>query len=135
MATEIGSLLIDMRADVARLAQDMARALAHLHQRGVMHGDFYAHNILWDPANGQALLSDFGAGTLLPVDQPALSRALQALEVRAFGYLLEELLAHAVPEATHAATLATVDALARGCQNALPAHRPTMADVANALAV
>ncbi len=26
MATEIGSLLIDMRADVARLAQDMAKA-------------------------------------------------------------------------------------------------------------
>ncbi|MEO7105457.1 MAG: leucine-rich repeat-containing protein kinase family protein, partial [Rhodoferax sp.] len=63
-----------------RLALGMAEAVAHLHQQGVMHGDLYAHNILWDPANGQALLSDFGAGTLLPADQPQTSRALQALE-------------------------------------------------------
>jgi hypothetical protein len=26
-----------------------------------MHGDVYAHNILWDPSTGDALLSDFGA--------------------------------------------------------------------------
>ena len=96
---------------VMRLAQDMAQALAHLHRRGVMHGDFYAHNILWDPITGQALLSDFGAGTLLPMDQPALSRALQALEVRAFGYLLEESVAHAVvQDAADAGRLAAVNA-------------------------
>jgi hypothetical protein len=117
-----------------RLAQGMAAAVAHLHQCGVLHGDFYAHNILWDPANGQALLSDFGAGTLLPVDQPALSRALQALEVRAFGYLLEELLAHAAPEPAHASALATVEALARACLHTLPAERPAMVDVAESLA-
>ncbi len=73
----------------------MAGALAHLHQRGVMHGDFYAHNILWTPDSGEAMLSDLGGATLLPDDQPALRRALLALDVRAFGCLLEELVAHA----------------------------------------
>lgn len=116
-----------------RLAQDMAQALAHLHRRGVMHGDFYAHNILWDPANGRALLSDFGAGTLLPVDQPVLSRALQALEVRSFGYLLEELVAHAAPAPGHASTLAAVAVLARACLQTSPLDRPAMVDAADSL--
>jgi len=111
----------------------MAAAVAHLHRRGVMHGDFYAHNILWDPANGQSLLSDFGAGTLLPVDQSGLSRALQALEVRAFGYLLEELVAQAAPEPERASTLAAVDALVRACLHSSPVERPVMADVADSL--
>ncbi len=119
--------------NLLRLAQDMAAAVAHLHRRGVMHGDFYAHNILWNPASGQALLSDFGAGTLLPVDQPVLSRALQALEVRAFGYLLEELVAHAAPEPERASTLAAVDALVRACLHSSPVERPAMSDVADSL--
>ena len=72
-----------------RLARTIAGAVAHLHQRGVVHGDLYAHNILWNPERGGAMLSDFGAATLLPIGLPALRRALQLLEVRAFGCLLE----------------------------------------------
>jgi hypothetical protein len=121
---------------VLRLAKDMADAVAHLHRQGVMHGDLYAHNILWDPATGQGLLSDFGAGTLLPVDQPGVSRALQALEVRAFGCLLEELVAHAQQaDSGHAGALTDVAALARACVDDSPAHRPSMAEAARQLAV
>ena len=108
-----------------RVASQMAHALAHLHQRGVMHGDFYAHNILWNPANGDAMLSDFGGASLLPDDQPALRRALLALDVRAFGYLLEELVTHAEP--------APVAGLAAACLNIDPAARPTMEELAEAL--
>ncbi|MES2584808.1 MAG: leucine-rich repeat-containing protein kinase family protein [Pseudomonadota bacterium] len=118
-----------------RLAQDMAAAVAHLHQRGVIHGDFYAHNILWDPATGQGLLSDFGAGSLLPADQPVLSRALQALEVRAFGYLLEELVAYTVaPDVADTATLTAIAAMAQDCLLATPARRPGMVDLVDRLA-
>jgi len=119
---------------VLRLAQSMADAVAHLHQQGVLHGDLYAHNILWNPVSGQALLSDFGAGTLLPVDQPLHSRALQALEVRAFGYLLEELLAHAVADAGPASAMAGIAALTEACLDERPAERPVMAEVARQLA-
>lgn len=122
-------LRIPMSA-VLRVAQDMAGAVAHLHAQGVMHGDLYAHNILWDPANGQALLSDFGGATLLPLDQPDVSRALLALEVRAFGCLLEELVAHAEPGAdTDASALDSVRVLAQSCLDAKPAARPSMAEV------
>ena len=34
---------------VHALALGMARAALHLHSQGVMHGDFYAHNMLWRP--------------------------------------------------------------------------------------
>ena len=117
-----------------RVASQMAHALAHLHRRGVMHGDFYAHNILWNPANGDAVLSDFGGATLLPDDQPVLRRALLALDVRAFGYLLEELVTHAGPApAAGALDGAPVAELATACLNLDPAARPTMEEVAEAL--
>ena len=119
---------------VLRLAQDVAGAVVHLHQQGVMHGDLYAHNILWNPANGQAVLSDFGAATLLPVNQPRLSLALQALEVRAFGHLLEELLVCALPTDEHASALATMAATAQACLNLRAADRPGMTEVAQQLA-
>lgn len=119
-----------------RLASDMADALAHLHRQGIMHGDFYAHNILWDPASGKALLSDFGAGTLLPLDQPGMCRALEALEVRAFGCLLEELVEHAeLADGGFAGVLADVAVLARACLDDKPAHRPSMSEVVHHLAI
>lgn len=112
-----------------RLARQMASAVAHLHAQGVMHGDFYAHNILWDPATGEALLSDFGAATLLPRHDPALAAALRALEVRAFGLWLHELLAHAP-----ASPLCTGwAAVAQACVQPVPARRPGMAEVAASL--
>jgi serine/threonine protein kinase len=105
--------------------------VAHLHARGVMHGDLYAHNTLWQPDSGHALLSDFGAATLLPTQQPTLSRALQALEVLAFGHLLNELLALAEQGQS---VPAQAEALAQACTAATPTQRPDMAAVAQALA-
>lgn len=74
------------------LAQVTA-AVRHLHLHGVLHGDLYAHNILWDPVSGNALLGDFGAATLLS-DLPATqARGLMQLERRALDILRDELYA------------------------------------------
>ncbi len=115
-----------------RLLRGIADAVAHLHQRGVLHGDLYAHNILWDPASGEALLSDFGAAALLPADQPALARALQALEVRAFGCLLEEL-GDGLDVTQGDPLRAMIASLARGCMVTDPGERPTLAEVSHLL--
>lgn len=119
------------------LARQMAGALAHLHAQGVLHGDFYAHNMLWNPASGQVTLSDFGAATLLPVHDPALRRALQALDARAFGLWLQELLplvSHDdVQHLPNRAHLSAVNGLAQACQAPVPAQRPTMAEVVEAM--
>ncbi len=79
-------------ASVLSLARRIASVAAHVHAQGLMHGDLYAHNILWDGAAGhEALLSDFGAATFYDRTAPEAA-ALERLEVRAFGCLLEELL-------------------------------------------
>ena len=77
-------------ATALRLAASLAALMAHLHGRGISHGDFYAHNILWRE-DGACLLGDFGAASFLP-DDAVLAGALRRLEVRAFACLLEELL-------------------------------------------
>lgn len=74
------------------IAQGVASAAAQLHDHGVLHGDLYAHNIVHDTA-GHSLLGDFGAAAFYdPTTQ--IGTALQRLEVRAFGLLLEELFSH-----------------------------------------
>jgi hypothetical protein len=115
-----------------QIARDVTDALAHLHQRGVMHGDLYAHNILIDPVHGQARLGDFGAATRLPIDQCALRQNLLALEVRALGCLLEELGTAAQAQAAHP-SVQSLQALAHACLSNQPRQRPTVMEVAQAL--
>ena len=72
-----------------RIASDVCSAACHLHERGINHGDLYAHNILVDK-EGHSMLGDFGAATRY--ERSAYGDAFEHLEVRAFGCLLEELL-------------------------------------------
>ncbi|MCU1765860.1 leucine-rich repeat-containing serine/threonine-protein kinase [Pseudomonas protegens] len=74
-----------------RIARGIASVGAHLHAQGITHGDLYGHNTLWNE-QGDCLLGDFGAASFHAQDDTVQSRALQRLEVRAFGILLEELL-------------------------------------------
>jgi len=114
------------------IARDVADALAHLHQRGVMHGDVYAHNIQIDPLQGQARLGDFGAATRLPTDRPELRKSLLALEVRALGCLLQELALAAQAQAHHPAVQALQN-MAQLCLSEQPRQRPSVMEVAQAL--
>ena len=119
-------------ASALRIASDVAGAVAHLHQRGVMHGDVYAHNIQIDPLQGQARLGDFGAATRLPTDRPELRQRLLALEVRALGCLLQELALAAQAQAHHPAVQALQN-MAQVCLSEQPRQRPSVMEVAQAL--
>jgi hypothetical protein len=77
--------------DVVDMAHGIASAACHLHRRGVMHGDLYAHNILHD-GRARVLLGDFGAASFYATENRERSVALERLEVRAFGCLLDELI-------------------------------------------
>ncbi|WP_168789474.1 leucine-rich repeat-containing protein kinase family protein [Paraburkholderia aromaticivorans] len=84
----------DTRFDMASafgIAYGIASAACHLHEQGIMHGDLYAHNILYG-GQGRALLGDFGAASFYALGDGSVGVALQRLEVRAYGCLLEELL-------------------------------------------
>jgi len=87
---DVYDLALRLPVEVAlRIAREVGSAAAHLHARGLTHGDLYAHNILWDGTVGGAVLSDFGAAAFMPAD---LSPGLERLEVLAWGLLLGELL-------------------------------------------
>lgn len=119
---------------VFRAASRLAGAGAHLHQRGMIHGDFYAHNILWH-AQGNALLGDFGAATFLPEHDEALSIALQKVEVRAFGLLLQELTTRCRARTPAEETLLLeLTRLQAQCLDERPSQRPLLKDVSAAMA-
>ena len=79
-----------MPAHARAIAQGTGDALAHLHAQGLMHGDFYAHNILVDD-RAHALLGDFGAASFLPEDDAVRANALKRIDRRALTVLVDEL--------------------------------------------
>ncbi|GAB2829070.1 leucine-rich repeat-containing protein kinase family protein [Comamonas piscis] len=73
-----------------RMLAQVRSAVAHLHGQGMLHGDVYAHNILWNPDTGDAVLSDLGAASMLG-ELPAAQRLqLQQMELRALRHLEAE---------------------------------------------
>ncbi|MDQ2820029.1 MAG: leucine-rich repeat-containing serine/threonine-protein kinase [Pseudomonadota bacterium] len=113
-------------AALLRLIGGIAAAAQHLHSRGIMHGDLYAHNIL-HTGEGDALLGDFGAASFFTPDS-AHAAALQRLEVRAFGVLLGELMARCDDDTS------SLVPLQRDCVQATIAARPLFDDIAQRLA-
>lgn len=113
------------------IVHSVADAVAHLHARGLVHGDLYGHNILWNGTD-RALLSDFGAASFFDPGDGVTARALQRLEVRAFGCLLEELLAAAGDRADPRCV--PLAALRDACLQPQVALRPLYSDLVAALA-
>lgn len=72
---------------VQTIMLSMQTALDQLHEQGIMHGDFYAHNILVN-ATGQAVLGDFGAASCY--DSSSASWR-ERIEARAYAILESEL--------------------------------------------
>nr|WP_238481502.1 protein kinase [Motilimonas sp. E26] len=111
---------------ILSIAQQMADTLAHMHQQGVSHGDIYAHNILMN-LHSDILFGDFGAATNLNKLTTAQQQAMQAIEVRAFGCLLDDLLGQVTtgqPELK-----ANLSEVAKACMNENMAQRPSFATI------
>jgi serine/threonine protein kinase len=123
---------LDISVDkLLAITRSVAGAVAHLHTRGLVHGDLYGHNILWNGVD-QALLSDFGAASFVDLGDRVTAGALQRLEVRAFGCLLEELLA--VVDHPSDARCGPLAVLRDTCLQPQVAQRPLFSDLVVALA-
>ena len=142
--------------EIVAIAKGIAAALAHLHERGLSHGDVYAHNILWrrgggdggdgdddggrphphqrrapsDGAAATAKLADFGAAFFYGAGSADAPRYEQ-MEQRAYGLLLEELLARHDGTTPH--LLGNVRAVADAATMALPEERPGFAKLSRML--
>lgn len=111
-------------SEILKICSGMASVALHLHSQGLMHGDFYAHNCLWDDQNGHGLLGDFGAGFPYPQDA-----GLEKIEVRAFGCLLEELLLRGEFQANEAAVVERLKNLQERCLLELVNQRPCFSEI------
>jgi len=124
-------------AQALGIASGIAAATAHLHAHGLLHGDLYAHNTLWDalgvPGPREVRLGDFGAASFLPADA-RLALGLMRLEVRAMGCLLSELAERLTPSDATCAEGLAFSALAQRCLDERVAERPLMPEVLATLA-
>jgi tRNA A-37 threonylcarbamoyl transferase component Bud32 len=78
----------------------LLQALVTLHRAGICHGDFYAHNILFNDQEEQqqqqqVRLTDFGAAFFYDKQSP-YGKLVERTELRAFAVLVEELVEHVV---------------------------------------
>ena len=124
-------------AAIVRMALGIASAAQHLHARGIMHGDLYAHNILYCGA-GDALLGDFGAASFFASRDGRRAQALQRIEVRAFACLLEEMLERcSLPDDSAAdewqTTRKALAELQTRCAHSDTAARPLFAEIQQSL--
>ena len=115
---------------VLRILSGIAAAIAHLHSRGIMHGDLYAHNILVNEA-GESILGDFGAASLYDSADVALGEALQRLESRAFGCLIEDLLDRCSTQ--EGKPYKRLRQLQHLCMRPMPAGRPLFSAICETL--
>jgi Protein tyrosine and serine/threonine kinase/Leucine rich repeat len=128
---------------ILRIAIGISSAAAHLHAQGIMHGDLYAHNIMTDD-RGDCLLGDFGAASSYDRTDPIASLALEKLEIRAFGCLLEDLLVRCqLPDVVDGAVrnenreklvLDRMIKLQQDCLQPLPTDRPLFIEIGSILA-
>jgi hypothetical protein len=81
---------------IIKIVLTIADVCDHLHSKGIMHGDLYAHNILVDE-HANSLKGDFGAASMYNVNDKAIAEGLEKIEVSAWGCLLEDLLNNIYP--------------------------------------
>ena len=115
-------------AETLQIAKAVASSSAHLHSRGLLHADLYAHNVLWDPLK-TCLFGDFGAASFFSQAPPAQAESLQKIEARAFGYLLEELLERCVAEPGDKLAWNALKTLQHQCLTLHIADRPLFSEI------
>ena len=108
---------------IVKILKAMANACVHMHKRGIMHGDFYAHNILIDK-DFNTILGDFGGASYYENEDLEIANGLEQLEVRAFGCLIEDLLNLCDLDNKEINIKSSLLRLQKLCLNEIPKKRP-----------
>ncbi|ESA34393.1 serine threonine protein kinase [Leptolyngbya sp. Heron Island J] len=120
---------------ILKIAQGIAAVVAHLHSRGIIHGDLYAHNILVN-SQGKAILGDFGAASFYDPSEQTTAKALESFEARAYGCLLEDLLERHISEneENEIKIFQCLRQLQQCCMSTVSSERPSFSRINQVLA-
>lgn len=118
---------------IKKIALSMAETLCHMHHNRVSHGDIYAHNTMVDE-QANMLFGDFGAASNLNDLPENQQLAMQAVEVRAFGCLLDDLLSLSNQKHDNSQYL-ILDNIRNECLQEHTLNRPTFSDITEQLRV
>jgi hypothetical protein len=108
---------------IANVLSGICQVSIFLHSKGIMHGDLYAHNILVNK-NGYPYLGDFGSASLY---NPSKDFNREKIDVRAFGYLIDDLLTHCVE--TETKDYKKFDRIRQSCLKTNPIDQPTFLEI------
>lgn len=117
--------------DIIKILKEMAETANHIHNKGIMHGDFYAHNIMINK-NENSILGDFGAASYYKSENLEMNEILEKFEVRAFGCLLEELLTLS-EDSKDIKIRNFLEDLKVACLNKVPKQRPLFKQIVKQL--
>ncbi len=112
---------------VLKIAKGIASVCTQLHSSGINHGDLYAHNILFD-GDGNHLLGDFGAATFYNT-QSEEAEAIQKIEIRAYGCLLDDLLSNLQQADAMQNSIKMLTQLRNNCLQTNVLFRPTFQSI------
>ena len=138
---------------ILNILSGIASVCSHLHNKGITHGDVYAHNILFN-SEGEPLLGDFGAASihsksLVFTESPSsgdscnnICAAMERFEVRAFGCLIDDLITrvsvddsdYSLGTSSESRVIAALRSMHASCLNCEPRERPTFAYMSDGLA-
>lgn len=117
---------------ILKIVKSISAAANHLHEKGIMHGDLYPHNILFD-TGGTSYLGDFGAASFYDRTHRTIAPALERMEVRAFGCMLEDLLDRCTsgsdPDAISEGTVNQLRQMQQRCMGTIPGDRPLFTEL------
>ncbi|RVU85568.1 protein kinase [Leucothrix sargassi] len=111
-----------------KIVKCIADTMLHLKEKGIAHGDLYAHNILVND-DAEVLLGDFGAASNYASLSADDAKALEAVEVRAFGCLLEDLLGSCCDSDECPDVFEPMVLLKNRCMHPKGFARPTFAEI------
>ncbi|PKG73896.1 protein kinase [Shewanella sp. Choline-02u-19] len=107
----------------------MADTMTHLHQNGVSHGDVYAHNTMIN-LEGSMLFGDFGASSNLNLLPELQKEAMESIEIRALGCLIDDLVENRLqPRAEQLDLVAGLKQMSEDCLQMDLALRPRFSDM------
>jgi len=115
------------------ILKNIANACHHLHLRGIMHGDLYAHNILIDE-QGNTILGDFGAASIYDLKTNQTNK-FEKLDVRAYGYLIEDLLLNLTESNLFFKNLERLKKIQNDCLKKEILNRPSFSNILDELSL